>query len=297
MTLKPSAPPQTGSERMKLLCFQKRDFFGPCCRADVTITIEDVLRQVTWGGVECPLCRKTRNLREEFHVPVFGMAEALFGLDSWSMMVGLPASTQSQVYKIDTPSNLPPGFGLLAYANITILGSVEFDQLPMLLAPQNMHQPWSFPLRLYIPPGPERHVNVIYVGRATTLELPRQLALQAVSSFHRAELNVASVLLGASIEASLRERLKVAYAGRSVKLPEDLGFGQLLERARMMLDPKIGEQMTGNLKELASKGRNPSAHGSGESVTLQQVASWMVDAAVMFEWSRYATEVWSPKAT
>jgi hypothetical protein len=281
---------------VELLCFQKRDFFGSCCRADFTMTIDDVFRQVTRAAIQCPTCGTTRNLRDKFELPVFGMAEALFGLDSWSMMVVLPASTDPVVHTIDVPGNLPPSFGPLAYANIRIMESVAFDQLPMLLAPQDMHQPWSFPLRLYIPPGPERHANLIYVGRATNLELPRQLALQAVSSFHRSELNVASVLLGASVEASLRDRLKTVYSNRSVNMREDLGFGQLLERARMLLDPPLGEQMVGKLKELASKGRNPSAHGSGGGGTREQVASWMVDAALVFEWSRHSTAVWDPAA-
>lgn len=281
---------------MALLCFQKRDFAGWCCRADFTMTIDDVFRQVTRGAIQCPTCGTPRNLRDKFDVPVFGMAEALFGLDSWMMTISLPASTHPLVHTLDAPADLPAGFGPLVYAHITISGSVDvdFDQLPMLLAPQNMHQAWSFPLRLYIPPGPERGANLIYVGRRTNLELPRQLALQAVSSFHRSELNVASVLLGASVEASLRERLGAVYSDRRVGMPEGMGFKQLLERARMLLDPPLGEQMVGNLKALASEGRNPSAHGSGGGGTREQVVSWMVDAALVFEWSRHATAVWNP---
>ncbi len=74
----------------------------------------------------------------------------------------------------------------------------------------------------------------------------------------------------------------------------DLGFMQLLERARMLLDPPLGEQMVGSLKDLASTGRNPSAHGSGDGGTREQVVSWMVDAALVFEWSRHATAGWDP---
>jgi hypothetical protein len=124
------------------------------------------------------------------------------------------------------------------------------------------------------------------------MPLPRELALQAVRNFHHRNYNVACILLAASIEASLRGRVNEPYKAREVKPPSDLGFAALVERARLHFNPQFGPKLMENLKQLSKTGRNPAAHGvQTTEISREDVAMWMVDAAVVYEWSRYAVLV------
>jgi hypothetical protein len=80
-----------------------------------------------------------------------------------------------------------------------------------------------------------------------------------------------------------------AYRERGVKVPNDLGYASLIERAQMLFDPAFGPQLIGHLKSLAKTGRNPAAHGNqANTLSREDVGMWMVDAAVVYEWSRHA---------
>jgi hypothetical protein len=135
-------------------------------------------------------------------------------------------------------------------------------------------------------------LSIIFVmSPKEPLELPLQLAVQAVGQFHRSQLNVACVLLLASAEAALRARLRVEHAKRGMSL-EATTFSPLLAGARLLLDPAPGPQLVGALKALCKEARNPAAHGEPVMVTKEQVCAWMVDVAVLYEWSRFASSVY-----
>jgi hypothetical protein len=164
--------------------------------------------------------------------------------------------------------------------------------MPWVLAPQAAHHPWQMQLPFFVPSGPERQVAInLVVKPANPIPLARELALQAVRNFHRRDLNIASVLLAASVEASLRPRIEEAYSARGVEFQmRNMGFANLVEQARMHFLPAFGPQLVGYLRALANTGRNPTAHGNQTSTLSDEtVAMWMVDVAVVYEWSRHAT--------
>jgi hypothetical protein len=130
---------------------------------------------------------------------------------------------------------------------------------------------------------------VVVKPQEPALDAPLEIALQALDAFHRHDLGIASVLLAASVEASLRSRLEEVYKERDVRLSDDCAFASLVERARLLLDPQPGPQLVGELRKLAAQGRNAAAHGRKAEVTREEVAGWMLNVAAIYEWSRHAT--------
>jgi hypothetical protein len=63
----------------------------------------------------------------------------------------------------------------------------------------------------------------------------------------------------------------------------------------LLFRPALGAQFVGNLRELNKKARNPTAHGKTSEIDQDDVAGWMVDVAVLFEWARVAVPIWTDK--
>ena len=186
----------------------------------------------------------------------------------------------------------------MLYANVTPQSDGE-SMGPRLLAPQNSTAAWPLQLGVYVPPSdkPSALHMVFVMTPEQPLELPLELALQAVGQFHRRQFNVASILLAASVEASLRARLEKEYVRFGVSFDDRTMFQGLLERARLLLRPAPGPKLVGNLNALAKEARNPAAHGRAVAVERNQVAEWMVDVAVVYEWTRLAGSAETPPAT
>jgi hypothetical protein len=284
---------------MDLECFKHWFPFGSCCdkQQDANgvslVTIAHVMEQVVRGNAECPGCRARRDLRESLrHMHLFGRPEALFGLQIWSGSFEWPASTVNRVEIVDVRKQVPYD-GKIIYANVTPQThspNMTASDWVGLLAPQDSYTSWPLVMRFYVPSGSQHRVAITFVVKPSgPMPLPRELALQAVSNFHHQNYNVASILLAASVEASLRGRVNEPYATRGVQLPSDLGFAGLVERARLHFNPQFGPKLVDNLKQLAKMGRNPAAHGvQATEISREDVAMWMVDAAVVYEWSRHA---------
>ncbi|HET7540700.1 MAG TPA: hypothetical protein VFK05_12535 [Polyangiaceae bacterium] len=225
-------------------------------------------------------------------ISAFGAVEALFGLERLMFTKDIPASQHAQCIVVDPLPEVPSDWTLV-YANMTPVSKsgFSFSELPRLLAPQNMHQTWSPHLTVFVPAGAERQINFSLVLRPPNIERVRDLALQACQNLHRHELGIASVLLCAAAEVAMRERLVQVYGGRGVSFDADkAGFSGLFERARMLLSPALGADLVGALKALAKEGRNPTAHGGSAVLTHDQVARWMVDVAILYEWTLHSAE-------
>lgn len=161
---------------------------------------------------------------------------------------------------------------------------------PRLLAPQNAHSSWPLQVSIYAPPSErEASLGLLFVmAPAHPLEQALDLAVQAVGQFYRRHLNVACVLLAASIEAALRKRIAVEYDARKVAFEDRQGLNGLVERARLLLDPAPGPKILDEIGKLASHARNPAAPGHAVAIAEAEVAGWMVTAAVVYEWTRLA---------
>jgi hypothetical protein len=255
--------------------------------------VTEVLQYISTSSVECPVCKKPADPRGALQAfPVFGNPEALFGMQVWRGSKKLPQTSGHQVVIWDLGVELPYD-GRIIYANITQMVSDPsgFESPALLIAQNSLHQGWPTHLRFHVPPGSEgRAISLLVVVKPTQPELdtPLEIALQAVDAFHRGLLGIACVSLAASIEASLRPRIEDVYKSRGVKLPADMGFASILERARLLLDPQPGPKLVGSLRDLANVGRNVTAHGGKANVTCEDVAGWMVDAAAVYEWARHA---------
>lgn len=270
----------------------RHSFARDCnCSGKRFATREHVLQQASRGGAVCAQCGIRSDLRKALeHFNSLGRPEALFGLDVFHFRKDIPASNSQQVIIVDPEVHLPYEAELV-YAHYTP-SCDSFDDAPWLLAPQSSHQPWHMHMRFYIPPGKARAVDILLAVKSKAgLPEPLEIALQAVDAFHRNRLNLAGLLLAAAVEAILRPVIEVFYQSRNVHMPQDLGFASLLERAQLLLVPQIGAQMIGYLRKLASKARNPSAHGRPTDLDESQVAMWMVDVAVLYEWSRVARPI------
>lgn len=257
------------------------------------VKADDVLRYVATGAVSCSRCGRRVDIRERFgHFPVFGHAEGLFGLQTWLANHEIPASTAPDVLIWDIGPELPYS-GRIVYANITNAFHEEGSgaELPsLMLWNQSPHQPWHTRFRFHVPPGGKRSINIVVVVKpdVPTLPFPLEIALQAVDAFHRNQLAVAVVMLAAAVEATLRPRIEAIYRARAVRIPDDIAFASLVERARLLLDPQPGPQLVGALRDLAQVGRNAAAHGRETALNREQVAGWMVDVAATYEWVQLA---------
>jgi hypothetical protein len=165
---------------------------------------------------------------------------------------------------------------------------------PRLLAQQNSHSPWPLQLAIYAPPSEtDSALSVLFVMMPEkALEPALDLAVQAVDQLHRNQLNVACVLLAAAVENALRARLAIEYGNRGIEVDDRATFAPLLERARLLLNPAPGPKLVGALQALCKRARNPAAHGRALAVTREEVSEWMVDVAVLYEWSKLADSVY-----
>jgi hypothetical protein len=280
-------------------CFRHYFARNNCaCTGHRYLTRNEVLQQATQGGADCPVCGERSDLREALrHFNVLGQLEGLFGLEIYTLQKDIPATQHGQLNLLDLALDIPYEASLV-FANITPQAA-DFDEAPWLLAPQDSHKEWGLQMRVYVPPGPKRAISLMVAVRPRgDLEPGRELALQAADAFHRWRHGLAAVLLGASVEAILRPLALSVYKKRGVKMPENLAYGALIERARLLFEPSLGPQLIGHLRELSKDGRNPSAHGknpgsSGNASLLEheKVATWMVDVATLYEWARVATPI------
>jgi hypothetical protein len=282
----------------RLTCFKSPFVLPGCaCKARWSVMQQDVIDEVVRGGTTCKGCGTRRSLRESLRdFPYLGRLEAVFGLDVWVFPKEIPPSTEHKLVIMD-PSLTIPYEGELVFANISIGCSEHdgFDQIPYLLAPQEMHYPWPLHMTFYVPPGGQRLINVMVIVKPKDGVSPAlDLGIQAVQAFHRRSFGLASLLLASAVEATLRPLIEKAYGERGVKLPEEIAYASLIERARMLYEPALGSQFVTHLKDLAREGRNPFAHGMTTSVTGEQVAGWMADVAALFEWCTIATLLGAP---
>lgn len=253
-----------------------------------------VLEQAINGGAICSRCGERSDLREALrHFHTLGHPEALLGLDVFVLSKEIPATSMHQVMIVDPEVSLPYECTLV-YANYTP-GCAEFAEAPRLLAPQSTHQKWGLHMQFYVPPGGKRSLSIsLAVKPKAGLPEPLEIALQAVDAFHRGRLELTGILLGAAVEAIIRPLSETFYLSRSVAMPSDLGFAGLLERARLLFEPQLGAQLIGHLRELAKTARNPGAHGQATQLNRDEVAMWMVDVAVLYEWARVAKPIGTP---
>ena len=120
---------------MTVVCFQNHHPLGWCCQGPWTITEALVLHQVERGWANCPSCGVRGDLTD-LKMPIFGQAEALFGVQGWHFQKELPATTTPQVAIIDPTGEGPPPDGRLVYAHMTPHATTEFDDhAAMFLAP------------------------------------------------------------------------------------------------------------------------------------------------------------------
>jgi hypothetical protein len=282
-----------------LTCFQSPLPFG-CTKCSLLVTgnialsLDDVLRYVTNGNVLCCRCRTRIDVREQFaHFPVFGMPEGLFGLHTWTGMREVPASKVPAILPWDVGPSLPYE-GRIVYANITMAGPPDPDQLPFLmLRSQSPHAPWPTYFRFHVPASEaERTISLTLVVKPHEPPMPLalEIALQGVEAFHHNQLGVATILLAAAVEAALRGRFEAIYRQRRLRMPE-LGFASLVERGELLFAPRLGAKLGGHLNALAKVGRNVAAHGKSVQVSREDVAGWMVDVAAVYEWAQHATAV------
>jgi hypothetical protein len=183
----------------------------------------------------------------------------------------------------------------IIYANVNATGTLpNFDELPWLLAPQSLNQNWSKRMRCVAPPSKaERSLDIFTVARPAALDKALSCAIEAVQLFERGKLDIACVMLGAALEATLRPVVEKAYRARSVTPDGNAldGLGRLVEAARLLLDPTLHPALVGDIRKLAKTGRNPAAHGVGASLDEGTVAEWMVDFATVYEWARIAQPI------
>ncbi len=273
----------------KPTCFRHHTALWCGCGADSSRAVEqrDIVAQVEHGATECRQCGKRLDLREglrRFHS--LGTPEGLFGLDVYVIGIPIAATESASILQADLTPYLPSQE--LVFANVTP-EAADVKDIPFLLAPQNMHHRWSANMRFHVPAGKARKVNLLVVAKPEDpLDPALEIAVQAVENFHQGRLLMASVLLLASVEESFRSMLQSFYTERGVPLSSDLGFANLLERVRLVFEPRLGPQIVGKVKELASKGRNPGAHGRAAVLPPIEVAGWMVDVAAIYEWSKLA---------
>jgi hypothetical protein len=277
-------------------CFRQHSL-GCAHAPPLGLTRPQLMEVVTRGHTNCLQCGMETDLRGTFpRFPMFGFAEALFGLEVSRITKRIPASRETRLVQWDIGIQLPHERSVL-YADQTSYVDKNFVG-PRLLAQQNSHSPWPLQLGVYAPASEvETSLEVLFVMKPTDpMEPPIDLAVQAVGQMHRGQLNVASVLLAASVEASLRTGLKKEYARRSVGLEDRaaMGFASLLERARMLLNPPPGRKLVEALNDLTRSARNPAAHGRPVELTKEQVADWMVDVAVIHEWTKHAASACDP---
>lgn len=251
------------------------------------VELTHVLAQVERGGFACPQCGMRLDLQTAGLFTEFGYKEGIFGLTTLTFIKEIPSTTTMQVIQIDLPQLSAEWRIHYCSVSTTFLGEFGgFDEIPFLLAPSSMHQYWGLPLRACVPAGRERRLTLSLVGKSEELPQPLELGLQACELLGRGQYPTACVLIAASVEASLRTAIERAFIARSITMPENTGFAKLLELARMLIEPKMGSQLVGNLKRLAKEGRNPAAHGGANpTVTHDEVAHWLVDAALVYEWS------------
>lgn len=269
-----------------LECF-RHDIVCTTCRYTMDIGVNDIKEQVEYGHIKHSKCGSNVDLRESVEFPLFGQPESLFGLKNWMGERNFEPSENHDVIELDLEEFIPRDTELIYWEVIPKTEDPDYEDVPCMLAPGTSRSPWPLYFRFYVPPGGKRSIQMHFVVKPNQgLPLPIEIALQGVRAFHQRQLNVASVMLASSIEASIREALKKKYEEKKVKMPLDVGFSGLLERARLLLCPPIGPLLAGNLKELANEGRNPAAHGRSVEVNLQQVVRWMVDAATVYEWMR-----------
>jgi hypothetical protein len=278
-------------------CFQHKNAFGcihPYTPSEPTgLSREQLMGLVERGRARCTYCGRDSDLRAQIRdFPVFGIPEALFGLDVWHGAKEIPPSSEHRIVWWDIGIELPHE-GNVLYANTTAQSDDPSTMGPRLLAQQNSHAPWPLQLAIYAPASSKKAaLSLVFVMTPEVpLEPALDLAVQAVGQLHRHQLNVACVLLAAAVETSLRTRLEAEYAARGVDLDNRTPFAQLLERARMVLEPAPGPKLVGELNALTKSARNPAAHGQPIAVTREQVSEWMVDVAVVYEWTKLATSV------
>ncbi len=263
-----------------------------CGDAPPPVTLADVLAQVERSGFKCAGCDERVDLHDSARFTAFGNMEAVFGLERYGVVAQFPASTTTEIVALPLPE-LPRDWMLVhcTYTPNFGEGPGSFDESPQLLAPQGMQQRWWLPFRVCVPPGPKRTLAMSLVGKNRPLPAPLELGLQACELLMRHERTTACALAAASIESSLRTAVKAAHDARAVETPQAQGFAQWLGLARMVLNPPMGSALVGSLRALA-KERNYAAHGAGaDAPTHPQVAHWLVDAALVYEWATHATLV------
>jgi hypothetical protein len=296
-TYKPTTPPFVTT------CFQHANPFG-CIHAYIPgatrgLTREQLMELVERGHTRCIHCARSGDLRAQIRrFPLFGIPEALFGLDTWHGAKDIPPSAENRIVLWDIGIELPHE-GKVLYANATTQSDDPSTMGPRLLAQQNSHAPWPLQLAIYAPASTKKAaLSLMFVMTPEEpLEPALDLAVQAVGQLHRDQLSVACVLLAAAIETSLRARLEVEYARRGVEMHERATFSHLLERARMLLEPAPGPKLVGAVSALSKSARNPAAHGQSISVSREQVCEWMVDVAVVYEWTKLAASVYPTTGT
>lgn len=258
------------------------------------LNVKQVMDLATKGRTTCRGCGKQGTPYDLIkHLPVFGHPEAMFGLDVWHAKRTFAPSATDRTEIWDLASELPHR-GTVLYANQTAIGSSSGAVPRLLVGQNNPMQPYLLTLAVHVPAS-EQETGlgmVLVMTPADPLDLPLDLAVQAVGAFHRWQLNMAAVLLGASIEAALRNRVQAEYKRRGVRFEDRVGATGLVERARLVVNPPLGGALLGDLAELFSDARNPAAHGNTTDLTRDQITRWMVAAAVVYEWARLGTSVY-----
>jgi hypothetical protein len=286
---------------MTITCFRYSGRFG-CVHPDEAgseVPVDALLAQVAHGHAKCPICRRDEDLRLAMrHFPAFGKPEALFGLDTWHGMIERPPTDEAYIHVEDLALHLPNAGRVLWFNQTPNMNNPKSGlDLPCILATQNMHHGWPLTLRVFIPKSKEPvKLSVSFVvAPKEPMDPPLEVAVRAVGHFHRREWSTAAVLLCASVEASLRRRVKAEYATRKVTFESrQMTLSQLVERARLLLAPMPGPKLMDDLKALGAH-RNPAAHGDDEpEITEEQIADWMVAAATVYEWAKHAKSVYDP---
>ena len=271
-------------------CFKHPNPLGCMHPGPFGLTKRQVMDLATTGHTECRHCKEDRDAYWQIReFPRFGFPEGLFGLDTLRGSEEFPPSDEHRVLVWNARDAVPAGSRVL-YANVTGVVNELDCAGPRFYAMQSNTSVWPLERAIHVPPSrlPTGISVLMVVTPEAPLDLPRDLAIQAVGLFHAQHLNVACVLLAAAAEAALRARLTLEYAARRVTLPSNHAFSQLLECARLLLNPQPGPKLIGKLKELVNLARNPTAHGRAVDVGPDDVAMWMVDVAVLYEWTRLA---------
>jgi hypothetical protein len=288
------------------ICFNDWRVFDcelSCKPKHMGLNVKQVMDLATKGRTTCRGCGKQGSPYDWIkNFPVFGHPEAMFGLDVWWGRQTFEPQPRDRIEMWDISSEIPHG-GTVLYMNQTASASTPGTAPRLLVGQNNPMQPYLLQLAIHVPASREQTaLGITFVlSPKDPPDLPLDLAVQAVGAFHRRQFNMAGVLLGASIEATLRDRVKKEYTRRGVNFDDRKGAATLLELARLLVNPVLGANLLNDLAELFAEARNPAAHGSATNLREEQITKWMVAAAIVYEWSRLATSVYpdpaTPKAT